>query len=1030
MVKKTLFSTFPLLCFGWLFAQSPGGVGTNLEFWLKGNSGVTGAAPITAWVDQSGKGITNTVSGNPTLSSSTLNYNDVVSFDGAGGYFTTNLNINEATFPDLSVIAVYKPNVNTSGGVWGEDNGNWDRFLLDGNTSSLNNMVSNGSGALTNISNIFVTSTPVITSTIFDEDVVNGSFVYANSNQVLNFTSNHGPEVSNTMQIGSIGKNDFNFNGDIAECMVYSQLLSASDRNKIESYLAIKYGITLDNSAGAAAGDYTSSSGKLLWDADLYTIYHNNVAGIGRDDDAGLDQRKSIGSTDDIVIMDKGAAFGSDEDFILWGNNKQGTSTTTTNAHPSYPYLLNQKWITAVTGTPGNVTVSFILLNSGTASDYALLLDTVDTDFSSGAIVHTAGASINGDTITFTSVALTDSMFFTLGTHYETPSPGGIISNLEFWLKVDAGTNSTADEAEITSWKDQAKLIACTGGVGTSPTYETNGINYNSVLNFNGSDERLLITNVNNLPSGNDARSAFVVGRPDVTSGSWRWTYTHGTATVNQSSGFGQNNGTGYYIGYGNDESSTSYFSNNEPFLGGGYYDGVNASIGKSGEILSTTARAAWNTTNTIGYVGASAADNERWSGDIAEIIVYKDNLSEVDRIRVQSYLAIKYGITTTNDNDGDATTGEAIGGFTEGDYIAGDGSTVIWDYSNNPTYHNNVIGIGRDDTEQLNQKQSKTSDDSLIVYIDNLTSSNTANAGTITNDDSYLMIGNNGGALMATVAGNTEKPSGIVSRLEREWKITNTNFTNTFSLVIEWDSVGTFDVNDIRLLVDADGDFANATVLSAADGLSFSTGSIVVEHISTAHIPANSTRYFTIGSADIGTPLPVELIHFTADVTESNWVELAWQTATEINSDYFTVERSLNLTDWEELSRLKAADNSNLVLNYDYTDTEPHSGFSYYRLKQTDFDGKFSYSSVKTIQIGLEKISHPEIYPNPTSNVIHITRADSNLRVYNSYGQELTALINIDYSENSITTVDLVNLNSGMYFINTGGSSYKVLKK
>ena len=115
--------------------------------------------------------------------------------------------------------------------------------------------------------------------------------------------------------------------------------------------------------------------------------------------------------------------------------------------------------------------------------------------------------------------------------------------------------------------------------------------------------------------------------------------------------------------------------------------------------------------------------DGRYFDGSIGEIIVYAEDMSNADIMKVESYLAIKYGITL-----------DATGGGTAGDYLATDGTT-IWDASDGSGYHNDLVVVGRDDGEVLYQKQSRTKDDSLVVYIDALAADNNSNSGTITND-------------------------------------------------------------------------------------------------------------------------------------------------------------------------------------------------------------------------------------------------------------------------------------------------------
>jgi hypothetical protein len=85
---------------------------------------------------------------------------------------------------------------------------------------------------------------------------------------------------------------------------------------------------------------------------------------------------------------------------------------------------------------------------------------------------------------------------------------------------------------------------------------------------------------------------------------------------------------------------------------------------------------------------------------------------------------------------------------------------------------------------------------------------------------------------------------------------------------------------------------------------------------------------------------LPIELVSFEAKPTIYNTVDLTWVTASELNNDFFTIERSIDGLNWEIVDTLSGAGTTNQENNYKLTDKRPHFGLSYYRLKQTDFDG------------------------------------------------------------------------------------------
>jgi hypothetical protein len=98
-----------------------------------------------------------------------------------------------------------------------------------------------------------------------------------------------------------------------------------------------------------------------------------------------------------------------------------------------------------------------------------------------------------------------------------------------------------------------------------------------------------------------------------------------------------------------------------------------------------------------------------------------------------------------------------------------------------------------------------------------------------------------------------------------------------------------------------------------------------------------------------IGWSLPVEFLDVNAKV-DNDHVNVSWSTASETNNNYFTVERSADGINFEPLGNVKGAGNSNTVLLYGYIDDNPVKGVSYYRIKQTDFNGNFKYSKTVTV--------------------------------------------------------------------------------
>jgi hypothetical protein len=97
--------------------------------------------------------------------------------------------------------------------------------------------------------------------------------------------------------------------------------------------------------------------------------------------------------------------------------------------------------------------------------------------------------------------------------------------------------------------------------------------------------------------------------------------------------------------------------------------------------------------------------------------------------------------------------------------------------------------------------------------------------------------------------------------------------------------------------------------------------------------------------------PTPVTLIDFNAE-KESNIIKLTWSTATEINNDYFSIERSIDGVHFEQIGTVKGNGTSNEIKYYSYDDHSFNSGIVYYRLKQVDFDNKYEYSKIRAVNV------------------------------------------------------------------------------
>ncbi len=163
---------------------------------------------------------------------------------------------------------------------------------------------------------------------------------------------------------------------------------------------------------------------------------------------------------------------------------------------------------------------------------------------------------------------------------------------------------------------------------------------------------------------------------------------------------------------------------------------------------------------------------------------------------------------------------------------------------------------------------------------------------------------------------------------------------------------------------------------------------------------------------------LPVELTKFTVK-TDHKSAYLNWQTASEINNNFFFIEHSTDGISFEKIGEVKGYGTTNTEQNYSFTHLDPVNELNYYRLKQFDFDGAFEYSEIRTIK--LEKSDDIEAFPNLASDRITLKRGtittdDMLIHVYNTTGR-LVFTQRLSRGTSS-TTMDISNLLAGTYFI------------
>ena len=313
-------------------AQTPGGVAGS-ALWVKANQGVqaNGTNQVEQWLDQSGSGNTTTElrAAGPAHTNAvtptsdilwvpaSVNFDPAIDFSAASGRSLKGNAASNWTTGGLSIFAVTLAE-GTSGGNFG---GIWDALAnwTTGAPGPAGAGVVHSIGASNSYyldgNGCFVAISPTIGST--PTRIVRG--VYVTGNNALNGSTfldgvqsalgtNCGTAATTFFEVGgrTAGASTFDtriFNGKIAEVVVFKSDLAVASDQRVESYLALKYGITLRR-FNATAEDYLTSTGATVWSGLANATYHNAVAGIVADGGSGLDQRvsQSVASGDQIAI--------------------------------------------------------------------------------------------------------------------------------------------------------------------------------------------------------------------------------------------------------------------------------------------------------------------------------------------------------------------------------------------------------------------------------------------------------------------------------------------------------------------------------------------------------------------------------------------------------------------------------------------------------------------------------------------------------------------------------------------------------
>jgi hypothetical protein len=345
------------------------------------------------------------------------------------------------------------------------------------------------------------------------------------------------------------------------------------------------------------------------------------------------------------------------------------------------------------------------------------------------------------------------------------------------------------------------------------------------------------------------------------------------------------------------------------------------------------------------------------------------------------------------------------------------------------------------------------TNNTAIIVEDNVIVTTNLSLSGTASLLVTGSLINPSGGAARSlslsnfsslTVSGNTDfegnltlsNSSTVTINSGYTLTVGGASFSNNTVLVIN--AGGSLIVNGDLSLANNNGIIDNGTLvvngnLTASNNVVLSgSGSASVSGTSST---SNGATVFggqgscTNCSFTSSTPLPIELLYFNADLTSAG-VDLSWATASETNNNYFTIEKSKDGINFDVLQKIKTAannGNSTNVLHYKMQDASLYDGISFYRLKQTDFNGKYKYYDMK--QVNYAKKSFASVYPNPAVNNVVINASEdyagADIKIIDAMGREV---VSEKINSTEPTSINISTLVSGVYymFIDNGGTISK----
>lgn len=825
-------------------SQTPRGIGgVTVEYWLRADEVATvlpaDESDVTTWQDKSpnGRNFSNTETNPfyPRFIKSAMNYHSAVDFylsnPAEGGPSIANNRrrklLSETTFtPDAGrsyfviwISRLDSENSSSSASVFGlnsgsgsgNTNGNqygwtnagrlWHRTR--GAAYIHNNSTERNYGiGVSVLPNNGTTSQQQYLNALASTTTMGGRTLGVNSGQ----------SVLGTTATAAASTNYFF--GEVMEVIVLSKdgtgnTLTTDELKKINSTLAIKYGITLNT----AQTEYILSDGTEVYNSNStgYDQYDKDIFGIARNDDSGLYQKQSMSTDNPVLTVSLGTLAESnaentstmaDKNALMFGATGQAGnapySYSEGTAFQNYTLQTLTDPVTGVVTTEKLTSIFNYKLRAKTTGQSSFTVD-VKPGQGEWLLVSSDPAFVPASTRIYKieggkvqNLIINDGDY--IGFAFYLKAPGGVTNGIRMWLNASKENTITLNSAgEVINWIDNA-------GFGTAYFQRSaTGANAGAPL-FLQCDERTnfhptplfrkwqdaLITNKAPFSVAAPANSSLYAVVNHNLSSSDRTYFIGFGATTTQTNGrrpsFGVFRGTGANTSRGYGRIGSTGLSNSSTFL---FNSGATTIAGfhwTRGSSITFDFDAYENTVNHNsgaalmngpGMLGLGSSSNTYFlNGIMPEVIAYESLLSADEKHKINSYLGLKYALTS----DLDKASSTVNFNFLLSD------NTSVWngDDSNHQSYHHNVASVVRDHDAELYNRQSRSTDTGAIVHM-GIGSKLGCNAvlGEIVNDKTAVTWGHNDGSLAnLSFNGDPNIWCAMDSRIEgRIWLADNTDF-------------------------------------------------------------------------------------------------------------------------------------------------------------------------------------------------------------------------------------------------------------